>query len=89
MKNCFYYDRELFGDEENTRPVEWQDVMRTLMTVKGEAEWVSGQLRANWEVYNQMLLEEHNEKWEEYDFVMNPALLDNIGSLLVQLKSLT
>ena len=89
VKNCSYYDRELFGDEGNARPAEWQDVMLTLMTVKDEAERVSRQLRDNWKVYDQMQLEELNEKLEEYDFVINPALLDNIGALLMQLKSLT
>ena len=88
-KNCIYYDRELYGVEGNARPAEWEVVMRTLMTVKGEAERVSGQLQANWKVYDQMQLEELNENWREYDFAKNPTLLDNMGSLLVQLKSLT
>ena len=87
--NCIHCDQELFGDARNARPMQWQDVMSTLATVKDEAERVSGQLRDNWKVYDQMQLEELNEKLEEYDFVINPALLDNIGSLLMQLKSLT
>jgi hypothetical protein len=89
VKNCIYCDQELFGDAGNARPAEWQDVMLTVMAVKDEAERVSGQLMVDMNVYYQMLEEERDEKWEEYDFVINPALLDNIGSLLMQLKSLT
>ena len=87
--NCIHCDQELFGDARNARPMQWQDVMSTLATVKDEAERVSGQLQENWRVYDQMKLEELNEDWMQYDFVKNPALLGHMDALLVQLKSLT
>ena len=87
--NCIYIDKELFGDAGHARPVGWQDIMQTVMVLKAQEEMVSGQLRDNGQVWGQMQVAEWNEQWMEYDFIKNPALLGGLGSLLVQLKSLT
>ena len=89
VKNCIWVDRQLFDVGGKARPGGWQDVMHTVMTLQYQEERMSEQLRANRGVWFQMQLGEHNENWMEYDFARNPTLLDNMGSLLVQLKSLT
>ena len=89
VKNCIYADQQLFGVGGGTRPVGWQNIMHTVMILQNQEEQVSGQLRDNGRVWGQIQADEYNEQWMHYDFIRDPKLLGDLGSLLTQLKSLT
>jgi hypothetical protein len=94
LKNCFYYDRDLFDASTDNphpqpRPPEWVAFMQTAHELKAEEERFFQLTRTYPKAWYQIQWNEESEDWSQYDFVIDKSLLGNVNALLVQLKLLT
>ena len=89
MKNCRYYDSELFGDPANPRPPAWTTFMQTAAALAAQEEAFLQLTQRHVQAWAPIRFDEHHEEWQQYDYVLDPSKLAHMGSLLVQLKSLT